>query len=74
VDTSVIIFSHKEAGIVKKHFTISGAVVMIGAIFVLAMLDGQSNGIQVEASEEVQELMSQKGPDLYIFMGRYRGT
>lgn len=58
----------------KKHFIISGAVVMIGAIFLLAMLVGQSNGIQVEASEEVQQLMRQKGPDLYIFMGRYRGT
>lgn len=58
----------------SKRFVITGVIIAICVIFLIAVFAGQSDSLNVTVSEEVKGMMREKGTDLYVFMGRYRGT
>jgi len=59
---------------VSKRFVITGVLIVICVIFLIAVFAVPSNSLNVTVSEEVQGMMREKGTDLYVFLGRYRGT
>jgi hypothetical protein len=59
---------------VRKRFVITGVIIAICVILLIAVFAGQSDSLNVTVSDEVKGMMREKGNDLYIFLGRYRGT
>lgn len=57
----------------KKSSALTAIFIVFLYVSVPAALSGQSDHITVVASESVKELMREKGPDLYIRMGIYKG-
>lgn len=60
--------------VVSKRFVITGVIIAICVIFLIVVFAGQSDSLNVTVSDEVKGMMREKGNDLYIFLGRYRGT
>jgi len=59
---------------VRKPLVITGVIIAICVISLIVVFAGQSNSLNVTVSDEVKGMMREKGTDLYVFLGRYRGT
>ncbi len=58
----------------RKPLVITGVIIAICVISLIVVFAGQSNSLNVTVSDEVKGMMREKGTDLYVFLGRYRGT